>query len=675
MGLVTTPKNCDPSVKKAIQMLAEKLSEVAAPTFSDVTLTSLTASSLVATDGDKALESVTIGASLTYSSSTLNTIQNIRITDSPEFAGVTVGSVVLPTLFTTLTEPTGFADRTATLSWDDGTRTLTITGSHDIYINGVKTTKSTDSIQIADTTGIHYIYYNASGVLTENTTHPGFSLPLMASVYWNTTVGFDKGLAGEERHGIIMDGDTHGYLHETVGARYESGLTGTFDNTTITIATGEWHDEDIEHNPAEQTTCTVLYKNGSADYEWDAGSSVYYKLNGTALRYNNGNALTDCTANRYMAMWIFVTNDISTPIVALMGQREDITLASARANNTYESLTLGTLPFQEMKLLYRVILRSTGSPPTYVEAQDFRTVSNLPAGTYVATSHSVLSGLLNDDHTQYALLAGRTGGQTLYGSDTTAEDLTLGDNSVDGNTITVTQAIAAYNHIHNLTTDIDHDALTNFVAGEHFLQSTITTVGTIATGTWEGTDIGIAHGGTGQSTAQAAIDALTAVSSATNEHVLTKDTATGNAIFKAAAGAGFTSHISVYLSTDQTITKSVWTKIELDSESYDNDNEFATYKFTADAEGYYHITTRCAFLSMAASKGVYLAIKKNSGANVAAHAIYATSAGTNRLEASADVYFNGTTDYVESYCFHDDTVDRDISGDISNTNLHIHRFA
>ena len=53
-----------------------------------------------------------------------------------------------------------------------------------------------------------------------------------------------------------------------------------------------------------------------------------------------------------------------------------------------------------------------------------------------------------------------------------------------------------------------------------------------------GTDVAIADGGTGASTAQAAIDALTAVSAATAEHVLTKDTASGNAIWKAAAGGG-----------------------------------------------------------------------------------------------------------------------------------------
>jgi len=58
---------------------------------------------------------------------------------------------------------------------------------------------------------------------------------------------------------------------------------------------------------------------------------------------------------------------------------------------------------------------------------------------------------------------------------------------------------------------------------------------TITGGTITGiTDITISDGGTGQSTAQSAIDALSQVSGATDEYVLTKDTATGNAVFKVA---------------------------------------------------------------------------------------------------------------------------------------------
>jgi len=81
-----------------------------------------------------------------------------------------------------------------------------------------------------------------------------------------------------------------------------------------------------------------------------------------------------------------------------------------------------------------------------------------------------------------------------------------------------------------------HATLATIIAGTWTGADSITTLGTIETGIWEATDVGIAHGGTGQSTAQAAIDALSAVSEATDEHVLTKDTASGNAIWKAAAG-------------------------------------------------------------------------------------------------------------------------------------------
>jgi hypothetical protein len=319
----------------------------------------------------------------------------------------TFNSVAIPTVFTAMTEPTGFVDRVATLSFVDATRVFTITGNHDIYINGVKTSKTTASITIDDATGMNWVYYNASGVLSQSTSIPSFFLPLIATLYYNTVT--DKGLLGEERHGIKMDGDTHSLLHYTVGVRYESGLAGTFANTTFSIALGKIDDEDLIHNitPAK-TTCNVLYKDGAADFKWLAGQTVYYYTSGGNLYYNNGNTLTAMDSNKYMAVWIFATNDTTTPIVSLIGQRQDTTIADARANNKYESLTLGTLPYQEMKLLYRVILKNDATP--YEEAQDLRNISNLPAGTYIASDHGVLTGLTDDDHSQYWLsgVSGRT---------------------------------------------------------------------------------------------------------------------------------------------------------------------------------------------------------------------------------------------------------------------------
>ncbi|MGE0605559.1 MAG: hypothetical protein AB7O62_00430 [Pirellulales bacterium] len=44
----------------------------------------------------------------------------------------------------------------------------------------------------------------------------------------------------------------------------------------------------------------------------------------------------------------------------------------------------------------------------------------------IVTDHGGLTGLADDDHTQYAMLAGRGGGQTIYGGTAAGENLTLG---------------------------------------------------------------------------------------------------------------------------------------------------------------------------------------------------------------------------------------------------------
>ena len=97
-----------------------------------------------------------------------------------------------------------------------------------------------------------------------------------------------------------------------------------------------------------------------------------------------------------------------------------------------------------------------------------------------------------------------------------------------------------------------------------------------------GTDVAIEDGGTGKSTAQLAINALSAVAGATNEHVLTKDTATGNAIFKAAAGggSGYLGYIKVTDTKAQNtaggdFTNGAWRTRDLTTEDSDTNNDCA----------------------------------------------------------------------------------------------------
>lgn len=67
----------------------------------------------------------------------------------------------------------------------------------------------------------------------------------------------------------------------------------------------------------------------------------------------------------------------------------------------------------------------------------------------IPTDHDQLLGLADDDHTQYALLAGRSGGQTLSGSSVEDEHLTLKANAAAFNTFTNTGRIKITDQVQN----------------------------------------------------------------------------------------------------------------------------------------------------------------------------------------------------------------------------------
>ena len=337
-----------------------------------------------------------------------------------------ISSVIL----TDTQEPTGWLTITGTLSFTEGTRTFNMTGTDSYYIKGVKYSVTNIEKQISTTTGLHWIYYDNDNAIQESLVFPGTNYVLIATVYWNNTTS--KGLLANERHGITMDWATHSYLHDTVGCRYESGLAGSFTNTTFSIATGIVHDEDLEINitPA-QTACSVIYKDGAADFTWDLSATAVYKTVTGVIQYNNVNALANVDNGKFVAYWVFATNDITNPIVSIMGQRQDITLNAARAGNTYETLSFNTIPYQEMKLLYRVIYHNANGTPTYDEATDYRAVSTLAGGNFVANSHLNLSDLTNGNagHTQFVMNPMDAAGDVIYNDANLAPaKLAKGDN-------------------------------------------------------------------------------------------------------------------------------------------------------------------------------------------------------------------------------------------------------
>ena len=82
------------ALRRGLNKLASvKLGFTASPTFAGMTLTGLTASTLIGANASKLLESVTIGSSLDYTRPTLNTIQDIRVTASPTWVGATLSGI------------------------------------------------------------------------------------------------------------------------------------------------------------------------------------------------------------------------------------------------------------------------------------------------------------------------------------------------------------------------------------------------------------------------------------------------------------------------------------------------------------------------------------------------------------------------------------------------------
>ena len=106
---------------------------------------------------------------------------------------------------------------------------------------------------------------------------------------------------------------------------------------------------------------------------------------------------------------------------------------------------------------------------------------------------------------------------------------------------------------------------------------------------------------------------------------------------------------SAYSSTTQTgVVNSVFTKVLFDTEEYDTNNNFASSRFTPTVAGYYQVTARTDW--SITSGACFLTIYKNGTGYKGGQLNGATGSGVGPI-ASALVYCNGSTDYIEIYAY------------------------
>lgn len=314
-----------------------------------------------------------------------------------------------------------------TLSYSPVTRQVTLTpigASFDIYVNGVKFTKTGPQVSTAhaNSTSAYFISYDSNGVLqTSNTPWSivGPSIPV-CSLYYNATL--TDALALYELHSATRNPESHHQQHFSVGTMVLGktgfelfGWTANSDssaNVTFGVAAGTILDEDIQWVVPQLNDSgpyAVLYRTGASEWTWSKSLSLPYLYNigntNNILQYNRNNAgiwsMANLTNSNYVNYYLFASTalDSAFRFFLIPGPAEHANASSYQAENvSIIGSTGSTIPIEEYAPLWKLTYRyQTGyngvaGRARLIEAS--RLVGNKVTitGTSTFAAHNSLSG-------------------------------------------------------------------------------------------------------------------------------------------------------------------------------------------------------------------------------------------------------------------------------------------
>jgi hypothetical protein len=106
---------------------------------------------------------------------------------------------------------------------------------------------------------------------------------------------------------------------------------------------------------------------------------------------------------------------------------------------------------------------------------------------------------------------------------------------------------------------------------------------------------------------------------------------------------------SAYQAGAQNISNNTLTKITLDTEVFDTNNNFASGRYTPTVAGYYQISASVTYAAASANGTCQTKISKNGFGDTNNCLTAAISGQLFGASVSALLYLNGSTDYVELY--------------------------
>jgi hypothetical protein len=349
-------------------------------------------------------------------------------------------------------QPTDEGAYSVALSYDPTARKVTLTptgATFDFWVRGTKFTITGAHVSAAHsaTAGAYFYYHDGNGFVWSTDPWPFDEVPI-CYVIWT---GSD-GVGYFELHTTSRDANIHRNLHYSQGTQVKTrGALSGYTLTTDSDAGVSWAlaattilDEDIELTlsaVSDGGPYTVWYRTTAGAWTFSEGNSLPF-LYGTYPRWNRTSdwTLQDASANYFVNYYVFATPALETQqqIILIPGQAEHASLSLAQAE-TVASLSYGTLPFQEIAALYKITLGAKntygGTAKCRIEAVETlvgpKTSITVPApanhnamsglqggtsgeyyhltaaqvaslGTGTGTSdHGALTGLSDDDHTQY----------------------------------------------------------------------------------------------------------------------------------------------------------------------------------------------------------------------------------------------------------------------------------
>ena len=309
-------------------------------------------------------------------------------------------------------EPMGFVNRPdSAISFNNSNRVFSIVPvgiNYAIWTKGVRRTITVShSVTIPNTTGLYYIYFDPDGQLQYRTTFYDWPNDCMvAYVYWNAATQTAPFVA-DERHGVVLDWQTHEYLHRTRGAAFATGFVlsnyvvggngSSNSHMQVTLGSGTFFDEDLQVDIVASETPTpdtweqdllsparipMFYHSGSG-WVRDAPTDFPVKQGSVRPQYNSfANGLwstADIDNNKFGATFIVATNNINYPVIGIMSQSQCATRNEAETLQ-FTDLDLTGFPVVELRVLYRLVFETRTNYTNSVSARlvsvwDLRTES------------------------------------------------------------------------------------------------------------------------------------------------------------------------------------------------------------------------------------------------------------------------------------------------------------